>query len=85
MTALPGASFRLDSTGRVIAIMPDSGGQADGLIQITGSLPSDPAAVILALHTAGAIALPIVGKYTVNYQTLANAAAMGTRLVLTPA
>jgi hypothetical protein len=83
---IPGASYLLDrATGRVIPVQPDSGGQSDGLILVTGIVPADPGAVILALNQAAAVALPIAGKYTVNYQALQAAIASGGRIVLTAA
>ena len=85
VVAIPGATFRLDSTGRAIPVSPDNGGLADGLIQVTGVVPADPGVVILALNQGGAVPLPISGKYTCNFQALQAAVAAGTRLILTPA
>lgn len=83
--SIGGIWLRLGHDGR---FAPAGDGAAsspgDGSLVVTNFTGQDPGQCINAVHAAGAIPLPVTGRWTVSYLALQVAIQNGTRVAFTP-
>jgi hypothetical protein len=85
-TNLGGYWYRLGHDGR-FAYVGDIGlgaSPGDGCVCVVNYFGNDVGAPLVALYAAGAIPLPISGRWKVDYQALMFAIQAGNRVILTP-